>query len=342
MLQHKLLLILIPSLIPVSVTSQKQQAELVFKGTMRLNSVKQSCVFLCLVTLAVFLFLPAFSQAVTVGPVKLEYKVDPGATLNGQLFLQNDGSETQTFYPSFDKFTEDSSGNKNFTKETSDLATWFKIASSVTLKVGESNQVPFIINVPKNAPPGGHFAVIWWSNSPPSGNGQQVSIVTRAGILVYLTVSGQVQEEGSITSFLPQTIFFTSTPVNFSLTFKNSGNTYLKPGGSLEIKNIFGSVLAETAINPFGENIFPGTYKTFDLALNPGGFLFGIYHTAADVSYGEINPQTVSVGAWIIIAPWGTLIGFIIILFLIFFGIPFGIKRYNAWIVRKMTGKIGN
>lgn len=276
----------------------------------------------------------SITKAVTVGPVKLEYVVDPGKTLKGNFFLQNEGSVTQNFYPSFERFMEDSSGQKNFTKEESDLATWFKVATPVVLRPGEGKQIPFTIVVPKNAPPGGHFAVIWWITTPPGPAGKQVSIVTRAGILVYLTVTGDVKEEGSLLGFYPATRFFTSTPLNFSILFKNSGNTYLKPSGSVQIKNIFGGVAAEAPVNEFGSNVFPQVNKTFSVSLNPTGFFFGLYHAVLNLSYGS-NQQTVSAGRWMIIASWGKIIVFLVILFLIFFAIPKGIKKYNAWILSK-------
>ena len=281
-----------------------------------------------------FFFFTPVSHAVTVGPVKLEYKVDPGAILEGELFLQNESSVIQTLYPSFEKFTEDSSGQKNFTKEESDLSTWFKMVSSVTLKSGKGQQIPFTIEVPKNAPPGGHFSVIWWSSSPPGGGSRQVSIITRAGILVYLTVSGDIKEAGSLKEFYPGSRIFTSFPLNFSVVFENSGNSYLKPVGTLKIKNLFGGTAMEAPVNQFGSNVFPQISKNFNVGFNSDGFFFGPYRATLELSYG--NPQqTVTKNVWFLILPWGTLIIFIILLGLVFFVIPRGIKKYNAWIISK-------
>jgi hypothetical protein len=280
-------------------------------------------------------FSVPYTEAVTVGPVKLEYATDPGKTIKGEFFLQNEGDVTQTLYPSFERFTENSSGGKNFTKEKSDLSTWFSMPESVTLKSQIGKQIPFTINVPKDAPPGGHFAVIWWSSAPPGESGEQVAIVTRAGILVYLTVSGDVKEEGMIEDFSPRTRFFTSFPLDFSLIFKNSGNTYLKPQGTFQIKNLFGGVSAEKQLNEFGSNVFPGTTKDLATSINPDGFFFGIYRAVVEASYGADGSQHADESTWFVIAPWGTLIGFIVLLFLVFFAIPKGLKRYNRWIIAK-------
>lgn len=295
--------------------------------------------FVAIAVLALFASLLPVAQAVTVGPVRLEYAADPGDIIRGEMFLQNEIGKTQTFYPSFEKFTEDSTGQKNFTKETSDLATWFVMRESMVLGPGESRTIPFTINVPKNAPPGGHFAVIWWSSSPPGGAGQ-VAIVTRAGVLVYLTVSGDIREEGSVEDFHPSSRFLTKQPFEFTAVFHNTGNSYLKPVGTLQLKNLFGGVAAEAAVNEFGSNVFPAVSKNFTVALAPEGFFFGPYRAVLDLSYGSgEHPQTVREVVWVLVIPWSILIGLLVLLFLIFFVIPRGIRRYNAWIIAQAKGK---
>lgn len=288
--------------------------------------------------LAVMLAVPLLSHAVSVGPVRLEYTVDPGKSVQGQLYLKNDSSVTQTFYPSFEKFTENN-GQKVFSKESSDLATWFRMPASVTLAPDEYQYIPFTIKVPQNAPPGGHFAVIWWSNAPPGGDSSQVAIVTRAGILVYVTVTGNVKETGTIKSFAPTTWFFTDTPLKFALKFQNSGNTYLKPTGVLKLQSLFGGTVAQAPVNDLRANIFPGTDKVFNLEIDPPGPTFGLYHAVVDVTYGSLSTSTASAGAWFIAAPLGILLPIILALILIIFVIPKGLRKYNSWVIKKASGK---
>ena len=67
-----------------------------------------------------------------------------------------------------------------------------------------------------------------------------MAIVTRAGILVFLQVSGEINEKGEVIEFsLSNGKFFTfKAPEDFIVNFKNQGNTYLKPRGEILIKNI--------------------------------------------------------------------------------------------------------
>lgn len=279
-----------------------------------------------------FLLLPLLSLAITVGPTRLEYSVDPGAVIKGQVHIYNEGQAAQTFYPNFEKFTE-VNGQKVFLKEEADLASWIETAKSVHLAAGEGADVPFTINVPKNAPPGGHFAVIWWSSTPPGPAGKQVSIVTRAGILVYLRVSGNVVESADV-SFSSSRIFM-SLPISLSVNFKNTGNSYLKPYGTFKLKNIFGGTAASLPFNEFGSNILPQSQKSFDLTVNSAGWFFGPYRAEADLTYGDSN-KTLSRSYWILILPIRGVIIFLLGLAVIFFAIPRGIKKYNRWIVNRV------
>ena len=287
------------------------------------------------ISLAVFAFFPFIAGAVTVGPVRLEYSVDPGKTINGELFLLNETNEKATFYPSFERFTEDN-GQKIFSKENSDLVTWFKIPSAVVLNPGESKQIPVAINVPKNASPGGHFAVMWWGTAPPSEAGKQVSIVTRAGILVYLRVSGNIVESAEISSFRANSRFYTKFPISFSLLFKDTGNVALKPGGEITVSNIFGVVKIVLPVNNDGANVLPQSSKRFVSQWENSEFLIGPYKATINLTYGE-SKKTISQTYWFFAVSRNfiyILLGLIIVLFFI----PKAIKKYNRWIIKKTKG----
>ena len=283
-------------------------------------------------------FIPyLISNAVTVGPVKLEINADPGDVVRGELFLMNDEKETKIFSPVFEKFIEED-GNKKFITEKSDLATWFEINYPITLNSLEGKNIPFVLRIPKDASPGGHFAVIWWSAAAPRAG--QVSIVTRAGILVYLTVSGEIKEQGQILEFTTQNRkrFFGGSPINFAINFENTGNVHLKPKGEIQIKNIFGGTKTVIDVNKKDISILPQSKKTLQEQWEFSGFFFGPYKANLKLVYGETQ-QEVQKSFWIVIILWKQLVLIILILGLVFFGIPQGIKKYNQWIVDKYKSK---
>lgn len=282
--------------------------------------------------------VPFFAAAVTVGPVRLEYSANPGDVVRGNLFVQNEGKTKETYYPSFEKFTEEN-GEKVFSKEKTGLVSWIQTISSITLNPGEGQQIPFAITVPNDAPPGGHFAVIWWSSTPPGQQNEQVAIVSRAGILVYLQVSGNIQESGKITSLTAsQKVIFDSSPIDFTVTFQNNGNSYLKPNGEIVLKNILGITQASAAINPFGVVVLPQSKKDLTMTLKPPAIAFGPYRAEARIFYGQ-NKEEITQSIWIWILPWTTTAWILVFLVFVFFLIPRGIRRYNQWVISRAKSK---
>lgn len=292
---------------------------------------------------AAAILFPALSFALTVGPDKLEYTLAPGATVSGTFFVLNEGATPQTLTPSFEAFTE-VNGTKEFSPETkSDLAGWFAIPSSITLAPGQSENVPFTLNVPQGAPAGGHFAVIRWNTASAGTGTGSTAIVTRAGILVYLNVTGQISESASIASFVPTGggRLFDHFPTSFDVVFNNTGNDYLQPVGGIVIKNMFGATDAMFSVNEGGgTQILPQSEKNLPVtvASAPGSFGFGIYRAELALHYGETGKEIDASYTFVVIT-WQIVLIALVILFLIILGVVWCVRKYNRWIIRQATGK---
>lgn len=286
------------------------------------------------------LFWLNYSYAITVGPAKLEYKVDPGTVISGSILLINETQEKQTFVPTFEKFIEVGGEKKFLAGEKSELTDWFRFPNEIVLEPGERKDVPFKIEVPQNAPPGGHFAVIWWGNKPFNSSGDNVAIVTRAGILVYLQVSGDVNEKGSLINFsLPLNKFlFWVLPADFNVRFKNEGNTYLKPKGDIKILNLFGGVKTILGVNDADRILLPQVEDDLRIAskFNKPPFAFGPYKAVLTLNWGD-KPETIEKTLWFFVLPIKETIIGIIVLILLYYGLKFGIRKYNAWIIKKYS-----
>lgn len=286
-----------------------------------------------LVAFFLVLHIPASVFAVTVGPTKIAERANPGDTINGNIVLINDTNEEQTMYPSFEKFTE-SGGQKQFLPgEPTALTNWFRLPQSVTLDPREQKNIPFTIAVPNGAPPGGHFAVIWWGNAPPKG---QVSIVTRAGILVYLQVSGEINENGEVLAFKPKGFVSAGLPYEFELVFKNGGNTWLRPSGDILIKNIFGTTRAIFRTNSAERIVMPGNEENLRVApkFEKPPFLIGLYKAELSLAWGE-TAEKFEKNAYFVVLPLLPLTIALVVLAALYLGV----RKYNAWIIKKALGK---
>jgi len=243
-----------------------------------------------------------------------------------------------------------------------------EIPKEVTLEPGETKTIPFKIEIPQNTEPGGHFAAIFWGTTPPQAKeGGQVTVGAKTGILVLLTVSGEIKGGGGLLEFSTKNKqkIFNSLPITFIYRFQNNSADRIKPEGEIEIKNIFSRTLATLPANKTEGNVLPGSIRKFEVSwitqkdvvkgeteipkeAKTGffgavkkqwkDFHFGRYSALLNLKYGTKNEEAkANYGFYII--PWQLLSVIIVILVVIgFLGFK-GIKKYNQWIIAKAKGR---
>jgi hypothetical protein len=104
------------------------------------------------------------------------------------------------------------------------------------MKSTELQKLPVIINVPKNAAPGGYWGVIRFTATPPGIDGTGVSLSASLGSLIFIRVSGDAKESINLEQFYasepgkdtPSGLFET-TPLDFVVRIKNSGSVHEQP-----------------------------------------------------------------------------------------------------------------
>lgn len=307
------------------------------------------------------LLLPLASSAVTVSPPIIELEAAKGDVLNQSIKVRNEGTDSITYYLSAEKFVAGGeAGAPVFTGEDIDLATWIKFPyENITIPGGQTIEVPFSIVVPNYAGPGGHYAAIFLSTTPPeaSATGSQVGIASRIGTLVLVKIAGEVKENAQIAEFSTSLKTFSSLPADFSIRVKNDGNVHIKPMGSIIIKNMWGSVAGKVAVNEVGGNVLPDQIRKFDAswvknanAINATSFwgkyrqqkenyAFGKYSADLGLSYGTAgNTLSATTSFWVI--PWNVIIVNLALVIIIVVIIYFAIKKYNAWLLKKYNKKV--
>lgn len=305
-------------------------------------------------------FVAGNVYALTITPIKLELKADPGMTLKQEITLYNEHDKEETLYVSYANFeAQGETGYPSFSEAKEDIGTWMNAASKVTIAPKSSQIVPLLINVPKDATPGGHFGVVFWGTVPPGSTNNGVSIGAKTGVLVLVSVSGDVSEDGGIISFdtLNKKHYYTSLPVGFSYRFQNNGGDRVKPVGNLVIKNILGITSAKIPGNPVDGNILPGSTRKIETVwqgkdgINPiedsedsgyfkkvahewRNFAFGRYTANLALSYGLKNQVTTAkVIFWVF--PWHLTIFVIVIAIILYYISRKLIRKYNTWVIKK-------
>jgi len=273
----------------------------------------QRLLFVILAGVAVLsLALASHAEALTVSPARLEVEGMPGVRVDAEFTVINEEAQSRTFYLSSENFeAQGETGAPNFVPGTEGLASWIDVMPQVTLAPREARTIPFAVNIPAGAEPGGNFAAVFLSTSAPvveGEEGSQVSVGAKIGVLVLLRVLGDVREGGGLIEFdtADKQHMFSALPVNFYYRFQNTGADRVRPEGTLKIKNMLGMTAAELDANPTEGNVLPSSIRRFELSwggdaaratTTPGffgaaayqlkHFAFGRYAAQLDFAYGE-------------------------------------------------------
>ena len=211
-----------------------------------------------------------------------------------------------------------------------------------------SEELPFIISVPKEANPGGHYAAILIGTNAPDekGDGSVVKISTKISSLILARVAGEINEKGMIREFSPTNKFSSSADTSFIVRFQNQGNIHLLPHGSIKVYDMFGKQkggdLEFNSSKDFG-NVLPGGDREWtDLKWQDKDFLLiNHYKAELSLSFGEEAKQTdvryttfwVVSWKWLLISV-GSLLLFLVLLFLL-------VKFYVRQSVKNLQKEMG-
>jgi len=313
-----------------------------------------------LVLFSVFV-VPSYASALTISPTRFEIKGNPGDVLDGEIILINETENTETYYPSYSNFeAQGESGSPAFVEPKDGLGTWMNIKEeSITIFPRQQKIVPFTVNVPKDAEPGGNFAVIFFGSSPSGSSG--VSIGSKTGILILLSVNGDVREDAGLLNFntVGKKFFYQTLPVSMEYRFKNDGGDRIKPKGKIIIRNTIFLPTEKLDANPVEGNVLPGSTRKItvdwvkyerpddfipstqffnkfwnNVEYQWKNFAVGLYSANLNVTYGA-EAEHVKKTVFFFVFPWQLVIVMILVLIIAFWGGKKLIKRYNRHIIAK-------
>ncbi len=277
--------------------------------------------------------------------------LQPGETKQISLKVSNLSDQDQTYYITKKNIADVLEGGVPIFSDASYEVTGYEISDWITIdkdqifvKAKEQQDIAFVITVPENVSPGSHFGSIIVSAEPPKLRESGASIGYEVAHLIHLRVAGDVTEMARIRQFSTSKYIYGSTNVDFSVKIENEGNTYIKPTGPLEIKNMFGKRVELLNFNESQAGVLPkmpgskvetsGT-RVFDISWKDDSPGFGRYEALLSVVYGvEGKMSTISstVTFWIlpmnIIGP--ALIALLVVCLIIFVSVKLYIKRQFA------------
>lgn len=194
------------------------------------------------------------ASALTVSPYLAELSLTPGVATKAEIKLFNETEKTLTIYPEIVSWAaQDETGTPAFDLEAEVVGfpTWVKLPDGpFLLDPLETTVIPITITTPEDAPPGGHYAAVFFSENPPETTGaSQVAIGYKVTTLYLARVAGDVLAQGSIRSLTTSHTTYNRLPVDFFIRFENTGNIHLRPTGTITVTNMFGKTTGEIDVN---------------------------------------------------------------------------------------------
>lgn len=308
-------------------------------------------ILLIFIFLLLFGVLPQASIAQTNGltlsitPPLIKNNVSPGQIWKSYIKLVNNNNEPITAYVQVVDFKSGGKSSSiefiNLGKENNDskdLSSWIVIDTDpIQIPANSGKEIPFIIDVPEDSQPGGHYAAILAGTQPPNSNnkGASIRISSMLASLILLNVSGEVREEGQIREFSLPKQLYNSANVDFTMRFENKGNVHLQPQGEILVTNLFNKERGRLKINhesQFG-NVLPGEIREWNFNWQGEDSILemGRYKAQLLLSYGENGRQTDERVLYFWIIYWKPLIiafsSLLLLLVLIIVLIRFYIKK---------------
>ena len=302
---------------------------------------------ICAAVFGCGLFLSAVqAQALAVSPVLYDFEIAPGSSRQSGITVTNETQQRETYTLNVENFVPSGEcGQQSYVNEArpSGLASWiFPERPSVSLDPGQSAEFPFIVNVPRDAEPGGHYATIFFTQSGTRGEATGVGVGSEVGVLILVNVPGNVREDARIESFsLRGPTVRDRLPVYFDLRMRNLGSVHFRTRGTLIVKNMFGRVVQRAPANPNNVATLPASVRRVEsvwartLADEPdqdpcfyppvkgasheGGFIqdlrnewdnfaLGRYVASVEITYSSTAPALFSEEAVFWVIPWRMLL----------------------------------
>lgn len=226
-----------------------------------------------------------------ISPPRMELSGKPGETLQVSLKVKNITDQTQTFRSEvFDYVVGQDGSTPQEVSETVpnrwSAKKWMTITPSTTAIPSNGTQtVTALIQIPEDALPGGHYAMVLHSPVVPTSAGfkSAATVESRSGTLLYITVAGSIREEAFVNNVkAPKWVEY--GPVAITYSVDNQSDLHIAPQSTLTVRDVFGRIMSVTKVPT--KNIFPYLSKDFETSYE--NFLgIGPFSATIEAAYGN-------------------------------------------------------
>lgn len=294
--------------------------------------------------------------ALSITPPLIKNNVNPGQVWKSSIkLINNNAYDIKVFVQVADfeggaeegtvKFIypDPESKNSNYL-----MSRWMVIdPGPITVSAFSTKEISYIVDVPEDATPGGHYAAILAGTKPGNseGDGAKIGISTMLSSLILLNVNGDVDERGRIREFSIDKQVVQDANVDFTVRFENIGNVHIQPQGEIKVYDFWDQEKGKILINHAQEtgNVLPGGIRkwSFNWTGERGLFQMGRYKAVLVLSYGQKGRETVDRTLYFWVLNYKVL-GYVFgsIFFLVLF-VTLMVKRSIKKAILRSQGMIG-
>lgn len=314
--------------------------------------------FLIAFWLGCFWAAPVLAQnddrvVLSITPPLIKNNVSPGQLWKSYVKVVNNNASDMEAYVQVKDFQGGSeTGTVEFISGSVEdkhlLSQWIDIGKeAINIPANKSVEIPFVVNVPEDASPGGHYAAVLVGNKPGDNEegGATIKVSSMLASLILLSVDGDVEERGVIREFSTDRKVYFEPKVNFNVRFENMGNVHIQPQGEIRVYDWFGKDKGAMTINQktdFG-NVLPGGIRKWDFSWEKDGGIFeiGRYRAELILGYGSKGRQTINQTHYFWIMNLNLLAMVLIPLILFLTALFLIVKIYVRSAIRKTQEELG-
>jgi hypothetical protein len=195
-----------------------------------------------LLTLLLALGVPAWAADIGLTPPRLAIAAPAGGTATATFTVLTSASIEQTIESRTSDWLFDVAGDITFVPPgtlTHSAARWLALDAEIfALEPSGSRELRLEVSVPPDAE-GTHHAMVFFTVVPPPTDtpGVGVTTTTRVGLTVYVTVTGTERGGAELVDL------YQPDPSTLAAVVVNTGNTVMRLGGAIELRNEAGDVV---------------------------------------------------------------------------------------------------
>ena len=268
------------------------------------------------------------SQDIAISPLNYEFDGEKGDVFEDSITVMNTSEEdvANVEMEAEDMFPEGEEGRVTLRalreldeedQEVISMARWITFEpAEFSLDPRESKDVDFVIEVPENADPGGHYAGIIAGIPSGTVEGGGVGITNRVAARALLTVDGDMVEDLSMISFDTTNRYYEYGPVVFESRFENDGTVHITPDAKITIEDLMGRQVAELEVE--GSTVLPNSIRRIETQWNEERLWRGKYEATLTGVYGEDGESLGEMTTTFYAFPWKYgLAGILVVVFFI-------------------------